>query len=118
MEEEVTTVRYRALFHLTEVEKTRAVLQAVRNLRAEMGDEVDVEVVAQGNGVRAFLLTGQYRDAIRQIKEQGVHFAACANSVRSMTFSRDDFPRSVDIVPSGVGEIVRRQSEGYAYLKL
>lgn len=118
MKEERTTARYWALFHLVEVEKIGAVLQAARNLRAEMGDEVKVEVVAQGDGVRAFLLTGQYRDEIRQMNEQGVCFAVCANSIRALMFSKDDFPRSVEIVPSGVGEIVRRQREGYAYLKL
>lgn len=114
----MTAVRYRALFHLAGVEQTGAVLQAVRNLRADMGDEVDVEVVAQGDGVRAFLLTGPYVDDIRQMNEQGVRFAVCANSIRTMTFSRDDFPRLVDVVPSGVGEIVRRQRDGYAYLRL
>lgn len=111
-------VRYRALFHLAEAEKTGAVLQAVRNLRVEMGDEVDVEVVAQGDGIRAFLLMGPYMDDIRQMNEEGVRFAACANSIRAMMFSRDDFPRSVEVVPSGVGEIVRRQGDGYAYLRL
>jgi intracellular sulfur oxidation DsrE/DsrF family protein len=33
-------------------------------------------------------------------------------------FSRDDFPQSVEVVPSGVGENVRKQAEGYAYLRL
>jgi intracellular sulfur oxidation DsrE/DsrF family protein len=67
------TVRYRALFHLTEAGKTAAVLQAVRNLRAEMGD-----------GVKAFLLTGQYVDDVRRMNEEGVRFAVCANSMRAM----------------------------------
>ncbi|WP_298670040.1 DsrE family protein [uncultured Methanofollis sp.] len=112
------TVRHRALFHLTETGKTGAVLQAVRNLRLDMGDEVEIEVVAHGDGVKAFLLTGQHVDDIRRMTEEGVRFAVCANSIRAMSFSRDDFQRSVEVVPSGIGEIVRRQSEGYAYLRL
>jgi intracellular sulfur oxidation DsrE/DsrF family protein len=112
------TVGYRALFHLTETGKTGAVLQAARNLRADMGEGVEIEVVAHGEGVKAFLLTGQYVDDIRCMNEEGVRFAVCANSIRVMSFSRDDFPRSVEVVPSGIGEIVRRQAEGYAYLRL
>lgn len=109
---------YRALLHLTETRKMGAVLQTARNLRTDMGDEVEIEVVAHGDGVKAFLLTGQYVDDIRRMSEEGVRFAVCANSIRAMCFSRDDFPRSVEVVPSGVGEVVRRQAEGYAYLRL
>lgn len=112
------TVRYRALFHLTEAGKTGAVLQAARNLRADMGDGVEVEVVAHGDGVKAFLLTGHYVDDVRRMNEEGVRFVVCANSMRAMNFSRDDFLRSIEVVPSGVGEIVRRQAEGYAYIRL
>lgn len=112
------TIRYRALFHLTETGKTGAVLQTARNLLADMGDGVEVEVVAHGDGVKAFLLTGQYVDDVRSMSKQGVRFVVCANSIRAMTFARDDFPRSVEVVPSGISEIVRRQAERYAYIRL
>lgn len=108
---------YRTIFHLDELAKAPLVFANVRNLLDDLGGSVAVEVVANSEGVKAFLLTGQYIGLLREYAEQGVQFAVCANSLRALGFTRDDFLRAVRVVPSGVGEIVRRQTEGYAYIR-
>jgi intracellular sulfur oxidation DsrE/DsrF family protein len=108
---------YRVIFHLGESAKAPLVFRNVSNLLDDLGISVAVEVVANGEGVKAFLLTGQYTDLLREYAGQGVHFAVCSYSLRSLGFTRDDFPRAIGVVPSGVGEIVRRQAEGYAYIR-
>jgi len=108
---------YRALFHLDESAKAQLVFRNVRNLLDDLGGSVAIEVVANSEGVKAFLLTGQYTDLIRELAEQGVRFTVCANSLRALGFTRDDLPRAIGTVPSGIGEIVRRQAEGYAYIR-
>ncbi|HDS63247.1 MAG TPA: hypothetical protein ENN52_03800 [Methanofollis liminatans] len=108
---------YRAIFHLDESAKAPLVFANLGNLLDDLGGSVVVEVVANSEGVKAFLLTGQYTGRFREYAEQGVQFAVCANSLRALGFTRDDFPRAVRVVPSGVGEIVRRQAEGYAYIR-
>ncbi|EJG08041.1 hypothetical protein Metli_2100 [Methanofollis liminatans DSM 4140] len=108
---------YRTIFHLDELAKVPLVFANVRNLLDDLGGSVVVEVVANSEGVKAFLLTGQYAGLFREYVEQGVQFAVCANSMRALGFTRDDFPRAIRVVPSGVGEIVRRQAEGYAYIR-
>ncbi|NVO67417.1 DsrE family protein [Methanofollis tationis] len=108
---------YRAIFHLDEPAKAPLVFANLGNLLDDLGGSVVVEVVANSEGVKVFLLTGQYTARFREYAEQGVQFAVCANSLRALGFTRDDFPRAVRVVPSGVGEIVRRQAEGYAYIR-
>ncbi|MDK2974968.1 MAG: uncharacterized protein PWP08_1339 [Methanofollis sp.] len=108
---------YKAIFHLDESAKARLVFKNVGNLLDDLGESVAVEILANSEGVKAFLLTGQYIDLLGEYAEQGVRFTVCANSLRAFGFTRDDFPRAIEVAPSGVGELVRRQAEGYAYIR-
>ncbi|QSZ67049.1 hypothetical protein RJ40_05835 [Methanofollis aquaemaris] len=109
--------RVQALVHLTEVGKGEAVMRNVEHLLEEFGNEVTAEVVANGDGVKALLITGPHGEQVRALAEVGVRFAICAHSTRAQGFTREDFPRVVAVVPSGVGEIVRRENEGFAYIR-
>ncbi|WP_130647681.1 DsrE family protein [Methanofollis fontis] len=108
---------YRALFHLNDNRSAPGVFANIRNLLDDLDDDVAIEVVGNGEGVKTFLITGKHADEVKALSGKNVSFAACSNSLRSHGFTKDDLPRCVTIVPSGVGEIVRRQAEGYAYLK-
>ncbi|MBP2146304.1 intracellular sulfur oxidation DsrE/DsrF family protein [Methanofollis sp. W23] len=109
--------KWQAVFHLTEAGKGERTVQNVTHLIEEWGDEVAVEVVANGDGIKSLLMTGPYGDQVRDLAGAGVRFAVCARSARALGFTREDFPRVVAFVPSGVGEIVRREAEGYAYIR-
>ncbi|QYZ79002.1 hypothetical protein E2N92_05960 [Methanofollis formosanus] len=105
------------LVHLTEAGKGETAMRNVEHLLEEFGDDVAAEVVANGDGVKVLLITGPYGDEVRALAEAGVRFAVCAHSCRARGFTREDFPRVVTVVPSGVGEIVRREAEGFAYIR-
>lgn len=109
--------KWRAVFHLTEAGKGERTIQNVANLLEEYRGNVTVEIVANGDGIKALLITGPYGDPVRALAKSGVRFAICAQSARAQGFTREDFPRVVSLVPSGVGEIVRREAEGYAYIR-
>ncbi len=54
------------------------------------------------------------------LKDQGVSFNVCANTVRGRKVDLEDDLYNVeksDIVPSGVAEVARLQLLGYAYIK-
>lgn len=94
------------------------VLRNVANLLEDLGDAgVQVEVIAHGAGLDLLLATGQTGDAIASLQARGVTFLACENTLRGRELAPSDLVRDVRTVPSGVGALVRRQAEGWSYLR-
>ena len=57
---------------------------------------------------------------ISGLKNQGVGFSVCANTLKGKKISYEDDLYDVskaDIVPSGVAELAYLQSKGYTYIK-
>lgn len=109
---------YRAVFHLDEDDDERVLLlfANVRNLMADIKN-VEIEVVAYSNGVSVLLRDSEYSDMICELIDDGVGFAACFNTMKSLGITSGDLVEGVDTVSSGVGEIVRKQAEGWAYIR-
>lgn len=113
--------KYRAVFHLDEGARARAVmtLANIENLLADLGeDRVEVELVANGEGILALLKSPNLHGAhVEKLAARGVRFLACANSLRQMGVAAEALLDVVEVVPAGVGELVRRQAEGWAYVR-
>ena len=112
---------HRVVFHIDEgtISKANMVLHNVKNLLDDLGkDEVDVIVLANGEGVKAFLQRPNvHRAQIRRLADQGVEFLACGNCLRFLGLESDDMLDAVRVVPAGVSELVKRQAEGWAYVR-
>ncbi len=112
---------YKAIFHLDEPSKGRAeqALANISNLLDDLGDRnVEVELLANGGGVRALLKGADLEPGqIEALMQRGVHFVACRNSLNHLNLSPGDLLDSVQVVPAGVSELVRRQAEGWAYIR-
>lgn len=55
-----------------------------------------------------------------QIKDAlgaGIKIVACQNSMNKFKLTIDDLFPGITAVPSGVGELVKRQKEGWIYLQ-
>ncbi len=111
-------MKYRVVFHLDEDDDMRVslALNNIRNLIADLVD-VEVELVAYASGVNTLRRNSGYSDTIKMLMDRGVKFAACSNTLRGMGIGPEDLLDGVEAVPSGAGEIVRRQAEGWAYLR-
>jgi intracellular sulfur oxidation DsrE/DsrF family protein len=105
--------------HLAEAgaERQSAVLRNVLNLRADLGPDVAVELVAHGPGVE--LLTGEsgLREAVSGLGSAGVRALACRNTLAARGLTPEDLLPDVGTVGSGVGHLARRQLEGWAYVR-
>jgi len=112
---------YRVLFHLDEPSKGRAeqVLRNIENLLADLGEEnVRVELVANGGGVKAFVRGSDTDETlINTLAQKGVRFVACAHSLEALDIDQASLLDPIEVVPAGVGELVRRQAEGWAYIR-
>jgi uncharacterized protein len=49
--------------------------------------------------------------------KDGVKVLACENTMRNLKVSKDEMAASVAYVPAGVVHIMRRQTEGWAYIR-
>ena len=112
---------------------------ALRNIQNHINavgaDKLDLKVVLHGNGL-ALLVEPQAHERLPKfkhanaddsmaakiagLKDQGVAFNVCANTVKGRKVDIDgdlyDVSKS-DIVPSGVAELAKLQAEGYTYIK-
>ncbi len=80
-------------------------------------------VVGYGKAI-AFLLSGTktpqgalFEGLIGDLANQGVQFKACNNTLTFMKISKDRLVLEASIVPAGVYELVKLQSEGWYYIK-
>lgn len=105
--------------HLAETGSDRheAVLRNVLNLRADLGPDVPVELVAHGPGVE--LLTGEsgLATGVAQLVSVGVHAVACLNTLASRALAPEALLDGVGTTTSGMGHLARRQLEGWAYVR-
>jgi intracellular sulfur oxidation DsrE/DsrF family protein len=95
---------------------------AVANTENLLADETtpieSVALVANGAGVMLLTEDSTQPDAVEQLAEEGVALLACENSLRAKDLTEEDLLEGVETVPAGVGELVKKQDAGYAYIKI
>lgn len=109
-----------AVFHLLsgDEDEQRLALTIAQNLLEDDSVEIDdVAVVAQAGGVGALLADGGSVDAVESLLEADVAVRACGNTLQNEGREESDLVDGVETVPSGVGEVVRLQDDGYAYVR-
>jgi len=107
------------VLHLTEGAegKHRAVLRNALNLIPEVEPGTPIEVVVHGEAI-ALARAGQVTaDALAEALDAGITLVVCRNSLRSQGLTDGDLVDGAVVVPSGVGHLVARQNQGWAYLR-
>jgi intracellular sulfur oxidation DsrE/DsrF family protein len=115
--------KLKVLFHINENEKWKTVLSNITNLIDDSGQEnVDAVVLANGFSVYGYADPDKI-SPMEQLTAQGVKFLACRNSLKNMCqegvacLKEELLPPFIGIVPTGITEIIKRQQDGYAYVK-
>mgnify|MGYP000367367522 CR=1 FL=1 len=112
---------------------------ALRNIQNHINaigaDNLDLKVVLHGNGVAMLMYpdamgkngnkmkegnaTDEMQAKITGLKNQGIQFQICANTLKGRNVSTDDLYdfSKADMVPSGVAQLAILQGQGYAYIK-
>ena len=113
--------KHRVVFEVTTEgnEQWTAALNNVENVRTALGaDSTQIEVVAHGKGLGLMLATNEaLKDRMKQLADEGVVFAACENTMKKQRVTKDQLHAFVTTVDSGVAEVVRKQEEGWSYIK-
>jgi intracellular sulfur oxidation DsrE/DsrF family protein len=96
--------------------KHQAVLRNVANLLDDLPGTT-VEVVAHGQGIGLCLADSPVAKTVQGLLARGVIVAACENTLTGLSIERSALAAGVVTVPAGVGEVVRKQREGWSYLR-
>lgn len=111
---------HRVLFAMTSPNEAdwQLTLNNMRNLISGMAPEtVEIEVVAYGPGI-AFLRKGSAEAAeIEKLESPHVRFVACANAMRKQQLEKTDLVAGSEVVPAGIVEVVKKQQQGWTYIK-
>jgi len=107
------------VFHLDEADpaKHASVLRNVGHLLDELADGSPIELVVHGPGLAAAVSDAPHADQMRELLGRGFTVAACANTMKEMGASADQLLDGVYVVPAGIAQLVRRQREGWAYVR-
>jgi len=54
---------------------------------------------------------------IEEAVASGVKVVACENTMKAQKISRADMHKNIEYVGAGVVELMRRQQQGYAYIR-
>lgn len=80
--------------------------------------EVEIELVAYALGINLYLPDDNtYLERLRELQKKCVKLAVCNNSLQSMMLHPNDLVEGVMVVSSGVGELVKKQAEGWIYIR-
>lgn len=108
---------HRVLVHVDEGgDKPQSVVQNVENLLDDVED-AQIELVAHGPGIAALERDGELSERVEALGRRGVRLAACGNTMSAQELGPGDLVEGAEVVPSGVGELVRREAEGWLYVR-
>lgn len=112
------------LLHIDEANKWALVLENIKNVLAnsqETNTTCEIEVLA--NSMAVFQLKEDIAtntnliNSINESAKKGVCFAVCNNSLKKFNIDSKELISFCKVVPAGIIELAKKQSEGYLYIK-
>lgn len=112
---------YKVIFHLNEEEKVKIACRNIENLLMDIeeeGEQIEVELLIHAAAVKSCKNDGnEDNHTLKEIIEKGVRIAVCNNTLNGLGIKKEDLIDGAVVVTSGVGELTRKQYEGWAYIK-
>ena len=84
---------------------------------AEIKGKIKIELIAFASGTDAYLKGSAYQDELKDLAERGVIISQCHNTLVAKKLTKNDIYDFIAVVPSGVGELIIRQAQGWAVVK-
>lgn len=95
----------------------RTLLRQVGNVLAAAPD-TKIEIVFHGNAVYGLLKdTGYFKEQIINFHKKGVVMAVCNNALKMRNIHTNRVIPEAVIVPVAILELVKKQEEGWSYIK-
>lgn len=92
-------------------------LNYVENLQDLYGkDKVEVEIVALGWGIGLLKFDSPLATRVESTLKRGAALVACQVTMSRQKLTKNDMLPDIGYVPAGLGEIIKRQKEGWNYI--
>jgi uncharacterized protein len=94
------------------------VLNNARNIQNELGaSHVEIEIVAFGPGIGMLKADAPTARRVQEAKAAGIELNACENTMAAQKLTPADMNAAAGHVPSGAVEIIKKERDGFAYLR-
>ena len=115
-----TKSHYKVLYILNNGEDKR-ISATLRNINNALEDprlieKLQVELIVFGDGVAVFKKDGKYQKELITLTSKGVLLAQCENTLRERKIKKDELFEFIHFVPSGNGEVIIRQQQGWSVI--
>lgn len=101
-----------------DVGKWNLALNNAKNVQQAFGaDKVDIEIVTYGPGIGMLKMDSVVANRVDESKKSGIAIVACQNTMKAMKLTDADMLPNSSYVPSGVVELIKKQGQGYAYIR-
>jgi intracellular sulfur oxidation DsrE/DsrF family protein len=88
------------------------------NVMADLGaDTTEVEIVVYGPGIGMLKAGSPVGDRIANAMKNGVKVVACENTMNGQHLTKADMLPNIGYVQAGVVELMKKQQQGWAYLR-
>lgn len=117
---QATPVKNKVVFQVSDNDpgKWGLTLNNAQNVQADLGAEtVDLEIVVYGPGIGMLKADSLQANRIADAMKNGVKVVACETTMRAQKLSHADMLPNIGYVPAGVVELMRKQQQGYAYIR-
>jgi intracellular sulfur oxidation DsrE/DsrF family protein len=109
----------KVVFQVTDGDEAKwnMVLNNVRNLQKAADPDAQIEIVAYGPAVALLKSGSPIATRINEAVNAKVKVVACKNTMANMKLTEADMLADVGYVPAGVVEVMRKQQQGYVYIR-
>ena len=98
--------------------KWNLALNNARNVWTDLGrDQVAIEIVAYGPGINMLKMDSVVGSRVAEAMAAGMSVVACGNTMKNQKLTREDMLPNLGYVEAGVVQIMKRQREGFAYVR-
>ncbi|MFT4024151.1 MAG: DsrE family protein [Flavihumibacter sp.] len=113
--------KYQAIYQLDNGDP-KIIEKAIRNINNALADprlsgKLTIELVTFSGGTEACLKGNKFEADLKSLVEKGVIVAQCSNSLRERKIERSQLYDFIALVPSGNGELILRQQQGWTIIK-
>jgi intracellular sulfur oxidation DsrE/DsrF family protein len=112
--------RYQVVLQVSDADpaKWNLALNNARNVQEDLGkDNVSIEIVAYGPGLGMLKADSKVAGRLAQALDSSIGLMACENTMRNTKVTKADMYSGIHYVDAGVVHIMKRQREGWAYIR-
>jgi hypothetical protein len=112
--------KQRVVFQVSDKDpgKWNLALNNARNVQQDLGaDNVQIEIVAYGPGLDMLKAESPVAARLAGALDNGVSLIACENTMKNTHVEKADMYGGIAYVQAGVTHIMKRQQEGWAYIR-